>query len=81
MWAATHRSKHPWNKSVVTQVWPCITVLSRLVDNPFVLSAQVKKNRLSEQISQEERKRQEVGTADPPDPQFVAFSLSCLGFF
>lgn len=49
-------------------------VLSRLLDNPSVLSVQVKKNGLSERISQEERKRQEVGTADWVVPQFLDFS-------
>lgn len=40
-------------------------VLSRLAANPSVSSVQVKKNGLSERISQEERKRQEVGAAVP----------------
>lgn len=53
-------------------MWPCITGLSRLADNPSLLLVQVKKNGLSERISQEERKRQEVGTAVPLGP-FVAF--------
>lgn len=39
-----------------------------------MLSVQVKKNGLSARISQEERKRQEVGTAVSVVPQFVAFS-------
>lgn len=57
-------------------------VLSRLWANPSVSSAQVKKNGLSERISQEERKRQEVGAAVPELPLFVAFShVSAVFFF
>lgn len=57
------------------------SVLSRLWANPAVSSVQVKKNGLSERISQEERKRQEVGAAVPELPLFVAFSHVSAGFF
>lgn len=74
IWAAAPKRKDPQNKNIVTPVWPCMKVLPRLLDNPSVLCVQVKKNGLSERISQEERKRQEVGTAVPLLCQFVAFT-------
>lgn len=55
-------------------------VWSRLWANPSVSSVQVKKNGLSERISQEERKRQEVGAAVPELPLVCCFQsrLACF---
>lgn len=81
IWAATHKVKDPQNKNIITQVWPCMKVLPRLLDNPLVLCVQVKKNGLSERISQEERKRQEVGAAVSVLVSLLLSVASQLSFF